>query len=73
LWRCHLWYLLPLLLQLSLLWTCHLWYFCSLSNCMYNCWHCMYHYWHYKWFHSTSHHFLCPYIYALLFPLHSWA
>jgi hypothetical protein len=32
LWRCHMWYFMPLLLWLSFLWRCHLWYWCSLSN-----------------------------------------
>jgi hypothetical protein len=53
LWRCHLWYLLPLLPLLCLLWSCHLWYFCSLFGCLYHCWHC-------RWFYYAPHHFLCP-------------
>jgi hypothetical protein len=69
LWKCHMWYLLPLLLRLSLLWRCHLWYLYSLFSCLYNCWHYPYLCWHYKWFHFAFHHFLCPYIYALMFPL----
>ncbi len=67
LWRCHLQYFLLLLPHLSFLWTCHLWYLCSLSSCLYHCWHCMYHDWHYKWFHFAPHHFLCLYFYSLLF------
>ncbi len=77
LWRCRLWYLLPLLPRPSFLWRCHLWYCNSLSNYLYHCWHylyrcwhCPYHYWPYIWFHSTLHNFLCPEICALLFPLH---
>ncbi len=35
----------------------------SLFNCSYHCWH-------YKWFHFSSHHFLCPQIYIFLFPFH---
>ncbi len=65
--RCHLWYLLPLLLQLSFLWNCHLWYFCIRFGCLYNYWHYPYHYWHCRWFHFALHHFLCPYIYAIMF------
>jgi hypothetical protein len=71
-WRCHMWYILPLLPQSCLLWSCHLWYLYSLSSCLYQYyWHCLYHCWHCKWFHSTPHHFLCPRICVFLFPLHS--
>ncbi len=62
---------MPLLLRLSLLWKCHMWYLYNLSSCLYNCRH-PYHRWHYRWFHFAPHHFLCLYIYDLLFPLHFW-
>jgi hypothetical protein len=60
LWWCHLWYFLLVLLRLSLLWRCHMQYYYNLSNYLY-------HYWHYRWFHSTPHHFLCPQISCSLF------
>ncbi len=39
LWRCHLWYFLPVLPQLFILWKCHLWCLFSLLNYLYHSQH----------------------------------
>ncbi len=57
----------------SIIWYHYLHYPYHCWHHLYHCWHYLYHYWHFRWFHLAFHHFFCPYFYAFLFPLHSWA